>query len=445
MAKKKLDITQELGATGLSVYAGRIYEESQSKLKGDGWRRTLRDMLNDSTVGAMLVAIEMLARQVSWDIEPFSAKEEDAKDAAFIRECLFDDMEITWQDTLSEILSFLSWGWYYPEICYKRRSGESRDRTKNSLFSDGRIGWRKFAPRAQESLEAWRFDEFGEVTAMIQRPEPDFLLREIPIEKALHFRTASHKGNPEGKSILRGAYRDWYFKINIQNIEGIGIERDLAGLPVIKAPAELFSDTATAGQKQLLSILRDTVKQVRRDESEGLVMPRAYDKDGRELYDFQLLSTGGRRQFDTSQTIDRCDHRMLMSILADFLLLGSKSVGSYALSTDKTELFGASLSARLDTICDQFNRRAIPKLLRLNGRDTSRSPKLMHGPVERISLAELGDFIVKTTGANLEFDDEEKAWLKRQAGFPAAKNLRGKGKKKMREEQTEDGGEAADE
>jgi len=433
---KKSDIASELGATGLSVYGGRIYEESLVKLRGEGWRRTLRDMMNDAVVNAMLNAIEMLARQVTYAIEPFSENTEDLKDAEFIRGCLFDDMSVTWQDTLSEILSFLPHGWYYPEICYKRRLGENRDKTKHSRFSDGMIGWRKFAPRAQESLFEWIFDDFGEIDAMKQLPPPDFVLRTIPIDKALHFRTSSHKGNPEGRSILRGAYREWYFKINIQNIEGIGIERDLAGLPMFYAPAEYFAASASTDQKNTLQMLQRMVKQVRRDESEGIVMPMAFDKDGHQLFDFKLLSTGGRRQFDTSATIDRCDQRMLMSILADFLLLGSKSVGSYALSTDKSEMFSSGLSAWLDTICEQFNRHAIPRLMRLNGLNGMRSPRLVHGAVERISLTDLGEFLSKISGLNLIFDDEEIAWIKLQAGIPRSKSKDGKNRAKKQEKKT---------
>ena len=61
----------------------------------------------------------------------------------------------------------------------------------------------------------------------------------IPMSKALLFRTKSRKNNPEGRSILRNAYRSWYFKRRIQEIEGIGIERDLAGLPVMHGPEGL--------------------------------------------------------------------------------------------------------------------------------------------------------------------------------------------------------------
>ena len=77
------------------------------------------------------------------------------------------------------------------------------------------------------------------LTGMSQMPPPDFGVLTIPLEKALHFRTTSVKNNPEGRSILRTAYRSWYFKTRIQEIEGIGIERNLAGFPVLYAPPDL--------------------------------------------------------------------------------------------------------------------------------------------------------------------------------------------------------------
>ena len=54
---------------------------------------------------------------------------------------------------------------------------------------------------------------------MTQQPPPDYGLLTIPISKAMLFRTESAKDNPEGRSILRNAYRSWYFKRRIQEIE----------------------------------------------------------------------------------------------------------------------------------------------------------------------------------------------------------------------------------
>ena len=79
----------------------------------------------------------------------------------------------------------------------------------------------------------WEYDDSDNLIGMTQQPPPDYGLFTIPMSKAMLFRTESVKDNPEGRSILRNAYRSWYFKRRIQEIEAIGIERDLAGLPVI--------------------------------------------------------------------------------------------------------------------------------------------------------------------------------------------------------------------
>jgi hypothetical protein len=64
----------------------------------------------------------------------------------------------------------------------------------------------------------------------------------IPIEKMLLFRTTVQRNNPEGRSMLRTAYRPWRNKKRIEEIEGVGIERDLAGLPMARIPGKFFSN-----------------------------------------------------------------------------------------------------------------------------------------------------------------------------------------------------------
>jgi hypothetical protein len=243
----------------------------------------------------------------------------------------------------------------------------------------------------------------------------------IPIEKSLHFVTKKRKNNPEGKSILRNAYRSWYFKKNIQNIEGIGMERDLAGLPVIWCPPNLLSKDASAEDKAILETLKKIVTSVKRDEQEGIIMPMAYDEQNNKMFDFSLMSSGGTRQFDTSAIIQRYDRGMATSVLADFILLGHEKVGSFALASSKTHMFSVAIGAWLDSIADVFNRYAIPRLFKLNSFPVDiELPKIVHGDIETVDLNELGSFIGQMSGAGAAlFPDEElENHLRRQAGLP---------------------------
>lgn len=410
----------EIGRTGLMRFGGHVYEEFLPDLTGNRAIKVYKEMSeNDPVVGAFLFAIDMLMRNVTWTVRPYSQSQEDLEAADFLRSCM-EDMSMTWQDTISEILSMLTYGWSYHEIVYKIRGGDSRDPTRRSRFNDGRIGWRKLPIRAQESLWAWEFDEAGGVRAMVQQAPPDYELRTIPIEKSLLFRTRAHKGNPEGRSILRNAYRPWYFKKHIEEIEGIGIERDLAGLPVAWVPPKLLSPNASPAERALLEEIKRVIVNVRRDEQEGVIFPLMFDDAGNKVYDFSLLSTGGQRQFNTDAIVGRYDQRIAMTVMADFILLGHENVGSFALSSSKTNLFAVALGAWLQSIAGVFNRHAVPRLFELNGYRLSALPELEPGDIEVPDLQELGAYIQSLAGAGMPLfpDQALENYLRQVAGLP---------------------------
>lgn len=416
------NIYLEQGSTGLNRFGGWVHEEWLKDLYGIKGIKIYKEMRdNDPVIGAILFAIKMLIRQVSWRVDKASDNSVDQEAAEFLESCLHD-MSMSWHDTIVEILSMLVFGWSYHEIVYKRRLGDLVDPTKKSKYNDGRIGWRKIPIRAQETFWQWMFDDDGGIKGMMQQAPPDYILRTIPIEKALLFRTEQHKNNPEGRSILRNAYRPWFFKKNIEEIEGIGIERDLAGLPVATVPPALLRPDATSEEKAVLSSIKKLVTSIRRDEQEGIVFPAEEMPDGQKTgYKLTLLSTGSRRQFDTNQIITRYNQQIAMSALADFIMLGQNATGSYALSSDKTDLFSVALGAFLDSISDIFNDFAIPRLFALNSfTGLTALPKLIYGDIETPDLTELGNYItaLSGSGAPLFPDDNLENYLRQAANLP---------------------------
>lgn len=393
---------QEIGRLGQRRWGGAFYEEFLRELHGRRGMEVYNEMSsNDDVIGSILYAIELLIRQADWDVQPGGPTDADKAAADFVRECM-DDMSDTWTDTISEILSFLTFGWSAHEIVYKRRCGISKNPALNSKYTDGLVAWQKLPIRAQESLYQWEYDDRDNLVAFTQMPAPDYQLITIPAEKLLFFRTKSRKGNPEGRSILRNAYRDWYFKRRIQEIEGIGIERDLAGFPTLTAPDGMnIWDVDDPEMNTVRANAQAIVSNIRRDSLEGLVMPFGWK--------LELLSSGGERQFDTNKTIERYDTRIAMTCLADFVLLGHQNVGSFALSSDKTHLFSMAICSYLDIICETFNNKAIPQLMAVNGdrfAGISDYPKLIHGDVEDADLSALGEFVSKMAAAGLIIPDE---------------------------------------
>lgn len=408
-------MAKEIGRIGQKRWGGLFREEFLRELQGTRGIEVYREMSeNDDVIGAVIFAIEMLIRQVQWYVTPGGSEKIDEEAAEFVDGCR-DDMQSSWTDTVSEILSFLTFGWSAHEIVYKRRMGRSRNELMNSKYDDGLIGWRKLPIRAQETLYQWEYDDSDNLTGMTQMPPPSYDIITIPIEKLLLFRAKSRKDNPEGRSILRNAYRDWYFKRRIQEIEGIGIERDLAGFPVLTAPESIaIWDTEDAEMVRVRAAAETMVKNIRRDSMEGIVL-----ENGWEL---QLLSTGSRRQFDTNAIIERYDTRIAMTVLADFVLLGHQNVGSFALSSDKTKLFSVAIGAYLDIICEMFNNKAIPQLIDMNGdhfAGITDYPTLCHGDIESQDLAALATYIKELAGIGvITPDDGLEDYLREQASLP---------------------------
>ncbi len=418
----------EVGSSGLHQSNGQVREEFLRQLQGRQGFANYREMAdNDPVIGAMLQSIEMLIRGVSWSVEPVDNENEAAvKEAEFIGECL-TDMSDSWVDTLASIISFLVYGFSYHEIVYKRRGGFTTDGRSRSRYSDGRIGWRKLPARSQETINKWELDKSGSINGAYQL-DPNGSghgLVYIPIEKALLFRTTTKLNNPQGRSILRNAFVSWYYKRRIQEIEAIGIERDLAGLPVALVPPQLLSDSATSAERAALAAIKQIVRNIKRDEQEGVVFPLAYDPDTNQpAYELKLLSSGGSRQFDTDSIIARYDQRIAMTVLADFLLLGHEKIGSAALSVSKIELFTKSLDAYLAEIAEVFNQHAIPRLLRLNGVSEELSPTLKFSTPKPVDLTQLGGFITSLAqaGAPLFPDEDLEAHLRGLAGLPTSKS-----------------------
>jgi phage gp29-like protein len=178
------------------------------------------------------------------------------------------------------------------------------------------------------------------------------------------------------------------------------MERDGSGYPVLKVPegVNLWNEkdnVMSAGLTQATKFIQN----LRRGTSEGAVLPFGWE--------IELLSSSSRRVMDINTAITRYETRIAMTCAADFLMLGQGSTGSWALSTDKTEMFTLALGGYLKQIKGVIDRHAIPPLLRFNNFDPSRPPSIEHGDIETQNLTELAQYLsALTTAGAVTFPDE---------------------------------------
>lgn len=411
----------ELGVTGLRHWGGRLDEEWLRPLRNQTQRyRLYREMAeNDAIAGASLRVIEMLVRQVEWTMNPASEDNAAQRDAEFARGCLFTDMSQPWPSVVTEALSMLVYGFASHEMVYKLRQGEQATPGESSQFTDGRIGVRKLPIRAQDTLYQWQFDASDGVQAMVQQPLTVGGTFTIPIEKLLVFRTTQHKGSPEGQSILRTAYRSWYLKKRIEELQGIGIETDLTGLKMFRAPSDIMGPDATPQEAAIFAHLKEIGRSLHNNEQANLIIPSNRDEHGNPYYEFSLVSSPGTKQIDTTKVLERFDKNILLSMLTDIMLIGHESVGSFALADSKTSLLSVALGTYLDEIKSVMNRHAFPRLWRLNGLPRETMPSLDHGDVESVDLNELGQFVLRMAQAGFDMTDiDVENEVRRRARFP---------------------------
>ena len=412
MARTPTNLKQ-LGVTGLRRYGPYVYEEFLPELRWPQAGRVYQEMAdNDAVIGAIMYLAEMLIRGCTWEVQQCGNSGIDREAAKFLRECM-NDMDMSWDNTICEILSMLVYGFSFHEIVYKVRRGPEETNSKyHSKYSDGRIGWRRLPCRAQTSLAEWEFDEEGDVKAFIQRCEPDFNTVRIPMTKGLLFRTRISKDNPEGKSLLRNAYRSWFFKKHFEEIEGIGIERDLAGFPVLTAPEnlDLWNDEDPTMVK-MRADAEQLVASVRRDSEEGMLLPHGWD--------LKLLTSGSSRQINIGETIERYDNRIAITMLSDIILIGNNRTGSFALADTKQSLLAAALQSQVSNIADVFNAFAVPKLFAMNDfPGLVDPPKIVPSGIQTPSVSEVA-LMLRAMGLNISKDKSLLSYLWHILGFPA--------------------------
>jgi len=408
----------EIGVGGTNTRHGQIRaDEFLQALKGKKAIRKFREMRdNDATIGAIMYAVEQVLRDVPFKVQPADDSEAAALEAQFVQEVL-NDMEHTLDDHISESLSALTFGFSIFEVVYKRRIGPNQISPKKySRYSDGRIGVRKLASRAQWTISRFEIDDkTGECYGVSQEHSYGSSRALIPADKILHYKTTNINNDPSGRSILRNAYTSYQYLTNLQAIEAIAVERELHGVPVGRMPSDYLSSAATDEQVALRNQFIQALRDLKMNEQGYMLIPsdllldaegKATGGVGSRLMDIELITSNGSRNIEIDPIIKRYQHDIARSVMAEFLMLGGGSQGSYALSKSKTDLFLRSVESYINSIFDVINKQLIEPLWKLNGLNYDLMPKIVPGDVAPHDLKELGSYLRNLNGANINLADQ---------------------------------------
>ena len=339
----------EIGSIGLPLWAGRMSLEPNFRLRGRQGMQIFRTMLLDEPACAALRTAVLTLFRTDMQVQPGGESASDAAAAQFVEECL-SDMRDGLPTVLRQMAGFVFYGFGIHELVYKRRNGGN-----GSKYQDGKVGWAAWALRRQSTLERWETDASGRVVAFTQRPEPDYLLRTIPITKCLHLIADDSEASPEGVSWLRGMYRYWYMVTQFELLFGIALERFGTGMPVFSRTEASASVQLTEAQENTLASIAAALRQ----NEEAYVLEPPGIK-------FRLEPSPGLDAAVYLDAIQRYRVWMLSTALAEFIALGTGDTGSFALGKSKIDLFLRALTGFQDRLTDAINRQAIPRLFHYN-------------------------------------------------------------------------------
>jgi hypothetical protein len=345
-------IGNELGSAVPSPFTSWVRREYNKDLYGiKGLRIYDKMRKSDGTVrGTMRLAkTPVLAGQ--WSMKPASQSPQDKKVANFVWKNLTKWTTSSWPQTLTEALLMLDFGYYMFEKVFI--PGEQ---ITNDPDAKGKIVWQKLAPRHPMDVKEWFFDyEGGPLSVDLWAP-PAMLPGlqggvfqgyeqwvNVPINKLLVFSFDKEAGNIEGISLLRSAYKHWYYKDNLYKIDAIQKERHGIGVPVVQLPVGY--------SPQDLQLADSLGRNLRTNDRAHVVLPPNWTLAFAELKG---------QPVDCIASINHHDTQIEKQILGQFLTTDQKTD-----EQDQT-LFLKATRFTADIVVDTFNSYAIPQLCDMN-------------------------------------------------------------------------------
>lgn len=353
---------KEFGYTSPSPFTSWTRRDDNTKLREHNGLHIYYNMRRqDGAIRASLRLLKTPVQGAHWFVEPWTkndntpASKQDENIADFVQDNLFEKLNVTWAQLISDVLLMADYGYMAFEKVY-----QSED-------TDGKLRLSKIAPRHPLDIQEWEYDNNGGPNGCVMYTNPysgpsaisqgtgmtpggsigvGFGMpseRFIPIKKLVVFSHEPEAGDISGISVLRSAYKHWYFKDTLYKIDAIQKERHGIGIPVIKLPPGFTKDDQA---------LADNLgRNLRTNERAHVTLP--------PLWDLVFAKLEGQ-PVDCMKSIEHHDMRIKSNVLASFM---DATTGT---QDGQIDIFLKSTRYLADYICDIFNKYIIKQLVDLN-------------------------------------------------------------------------------
>lgn len=402
--------TETLGHTGTVVYGGYPdTPESHADLQGSRRYKTFANALaNVSIMGAGVRFFLNLVTKPSWKYEPANETPE-AKRLAELSEEILGDMVTSWSRVIRKAAMYRFYGFSVSEWTAKRRA-------------DGVLGYLDVESRPQRTIERWDVDEHGRIMAMWQRVSVVHHEIFLPRQKLLYLLDDSLSDSPEGLGIFRHTANAAKNLMRYEQLEGVGFETDLRGIPIGRAPYALLQQLVKDGHlseadaKKYTDPIESFIKKHIVDPTLGLTLDsatyQAQDDAARPSnvpqFSVELLKGDSRSFADVAKAIERLERQIARGLGVENLLLPDNT-GSQALSQDKSFNFALTVDSSLREMREQVGHDLLRPLFRLNGWPVELVPTVKTDAIQFRDVTDVTQALVDLARAGAPLDPMDPA------------------------------------
>jgi len=353
-------------------------EEIFSELQPPSGLRKFKNMEdNEPIIGGLLLRLQNIIKSAEWEVV--------GQNADIVSEQL-NNIRYGISGLLGDLTSAFTFGF---AICEKVWAAE-----------EGKIVLKDVKPLYQLTIMQF-VDAKGEEKADQTFAEQQTMQKgtvQIPLSKCIHFIPIPLARNPYGKSLLRSAYKPYYYKASIEASEAQGIDRSLSGLPVMTAPEGfdfVNADEASPGYDENVAATLDwaekVVSKVRKDEMQGIVKPFGWL--------LELLKSNSTTTVNSPEIISRLNVEMAVALLQTFAINGGFASTNNSNIEEMVKDFQRNCDAWLSALAFLINREIVKDICDFNMKTDY--PVLSFKKVAGENIADLAGFVARLMSQGL--------------------------------------------
>ena len=373
------------GAMGNTSYGSSTYDvdfeltERNPELQGRRKYEKYMNMLSNVTVVTASVRYFLnLTARSNWSFRPVDPDSEESKKyAKLAEEILLQDPVTSWHRTVRRMALYRFFGFSTQEYTVFRRK-------------DGVISIYDIMNRPQSTIREWQLHpRTQQITGVVQEHPNSSEYYEIPREKILYIVDDTISDSPAGLGLMRHVVAAADALKRYEQLEGVGFETDLRGIPIGRGPLSRLAQMVTSGditaaQKVALeapirSFLSGHVKTSKLalflDSNPYHSQDEASRPSPQKQWDVELLKSSSTSLEALARVIQRLSREIARVFGTEQLMLGEDIAGSFALSKDKTQAFILLVEGALKEMREAVYRDIICPIWELNGWPEEHRPK----------------------------------------------------------------------